>query len=129
MKTKEDLGADLQKHAKEMVRSQKRSKQTLFFVTPLFLLAILLILFPSSPLNMDNGALLASYGVFFLFFVIFINFILPIGKISEEKVEKYFKEKLSQKIKDNTEELAQVSERKSELEEELKILKEIENEK
>lgn len=123
---KEDVVKELKQKAKETTRLERKSKQFLFIAIPLFFIFIscwMLIAFHQ--VDSYNGMLLGSAGIVFLCLLILSGVILPIGKISGEKVEKYFKDKLSQKIKDDEEELVRVSERKDELKEELKILKEL----
>ena len=126
---KEKIIKTLNDKAREAARSEKKLRQMLFFCIAFFIFMIVWFFTPADSLSESARGLMALVATLFLVFAVLTITFLPIGKISKEKVEKYFKEKLSQRIDDSTEELARVRERKSELEKELTILKEIQNEK
>lgn len=126
MNRKENVVKELRQKAEETARLDKKSKQFLFAAIPLFigLMACYLII-SFRPAISYNGMFMGAALLIFLCSIILCGIFLPFGKISEEKVERYFKDKLSQRIKDDEDELVRVSERKDELIEELKILKEL----
>lgn len=127
---KEKLIEELNEKAKETARLDKKSKQFVYIAIPLFIIFMACwFIISFYPAISYNGMFMGLAGSILLLLLVACGIYLPIGKISEKKVEKYFKEKLSQRIDDSTEELARVRERKSELEKELTILKEIQNEK
>lgn len=126
MKTKESLLEELEKKAREIAMLEKKFKQFLFVAIPLFcvflLCCVIVSLYPSISYN---GMFLGISGAILCCLLFLSGMILPFGKISEDKVKKYFKAALEQKIKAAEEELVLVTNRKPKLEEELKLLKEI----
>lgn len=123
---KESIIKELKQKAEETARLDKKLKQFLFVAIPLFVVFMACwIIVSFRPAISYNGMFMGGAGSIFLCLLIACGLYLPLGKISEEKVEKYFKDKLSQRIKDGEEELVRVSERQDELNEELKILKEL----
>jgi hypothetical protein len=69
--------------------------------------------------------ILAGAFIGFIAIMFACGIFLPFGKISEEKSNKYFQEKLSSKLKDVQGDLDNINTEKPKLEEELKLLKEI----
>ena len=124
---------ELKQKAEKTARLDKKSKQFLFVAILLWVFFVACWMIVSfRPSVSYNGVFMGVAGLIFLCLLITCGIILPFGKISEEKVEKYFKDELSQRIKDDqeelvrvSEELVRVSERQIQLNEELKILKEL----
>ena len=123
MKTKEKLIEELMTKATGTARMEKKSRQFVQIVFPalvLFLICYSLACFDVISMKILTGALIGFMVVMFT-----CGIFLPFGKISEEKINKYFQEKLSSKLKDIQGDLDYINNRKPKLEEELKLLKEI----
>ena len=117
---------ELREKAKEDVRDKKKSKQLLFVAISVFVLLIfswfLYCFFPgiNSIKSFMPAVFLCSLGL-----IILSGVILSFGKISEEKVDKAFKDLLSRRKKNREEELRLANKRIDELREEIEILEEI----
>lgn len=121
--TKEKLIEELTTKATGTARMEKKSRQFLQIVFPalvLFLICYALACFDVLSMKILAGALIGFMVVMFA-----CGIFLPFGKISEEKINKYFQEKLSSRLKDVQSDLDNINNRKPKLEEELKLLKEI----
>jgi len=121
--TKEKLIEELTTKANETARMEKKSRQFLLIFAPLVI--VFFIIYTFAWFDVVSMQALGGLFILLIFALFACGNLLPFGKISEEKVKKYFKDKLSQRIKDNEEELVRVSSRKEELNEDLKILKEL----
>ena len=123
---KEFIIEQLRKTAQGDVRDKKKAKQLLFVAIPAFVLLMfswfLYCFFPgiNSIKSFMPAVFFCSLGL-----IILSGVILPFGKISEEKVDKAFEDRLSQRKKNREEEFSSVIERVNELREEIEILKEI----
>lgn len=121
--TKEKLIEELMAKASETARVEKKSRQFLSIIIPTTI--AFLILFAFGCYNIVSAKIVG--GAFIVFIIILFasgNF-LPFGKISEEKINKYFQEKLSVRLKETQRYLDNINIQKLKLEKELKLLKEV----
>ena len=123
---KKEVIEKLKADAARTARLDKKVRQFVFIFIPLFIIILVsytLIYWGIIPSY--NGNSLGGIVIAVMLILLASSRFLPLGKISEEKVNKYFQEKLSSKLKANQGEIDEINTRKFELEEELKILNEI----
>ncbi|MGE5425871.1 MAG: hypothetical protein ACM3PZ_02260 [Bacillota bacterium] len=115
---KEELIRRLKESAIGSARIEKKSRQFKFAIIPLPIILL------------AEGFIINSEIVFpciclTTLLYLFLLVLAPAGKISEEKIHKYFQKKLSDELEDVQQELDLASVKKSYLEEEIRLLNEV----
>lgn len=126
---KETVIKELKQEAETEIQSNKKSQQLLIVVILLLIFFVVYWLVISArPTIIPNTTFMEameSIGATCLFIIIIFGVFLPFGKISQDKLNMYFKYKLQQRIKSKENELEQADGKKDKIVEELEILKEI----
>ncbi len=136
----ENLIKELRESVISKARHEKRQRQHIFFVLPFGLLTLIMMLFAISFSTMSSGVekfnffvISVDLGIFlrmaiilFVLVAMTFSYFSPFGKISEEKVQKLFREELFRRIESRQQEIAETEEKLPKLQEELKMLNEVE---
>ena len=123
---KKEVIEKLKADATRTARLDKKARQFVFIFIPLFIIILAsytLIYWGIIPSY--NGRFLGGVLIAVMLILFASSKFLPFGKISEEKINKYFQEKLSSKLKANQDEMEEINTRKFKLEEEQRILNEL----